>query len=44
MNFRVLKLDSRDNVLVALSDLARGETVEWAGATQLLKSDVPAKH
>jgi altronate hydrolase len=44
MNARVLKLDPRDNVLVALSDLARGETVEWAGATQVLRSDVPAKH
>jgi len=44
MNARVLKLDPRDNVLVALSDLARGETIVWAGATQVLRSDVPAKH
>ena len=44
MNTRVLKLDPRDNVLVALSDLVRSETVEWAGSAQVLKSDVPAKH
>lgn len=44
MNSRVLKLDPRDNVLVALSDLKRGETVDWAGASQMLASDVPAKH
>lgn len=44
MSSRVLKLDPRDNVLVALSDLSRGETVEWANAAQVLKSDVPAKH
>jgi len=44
MNTRVLKLDPRDNVLVALRDLRRGEAVEWAGATQVLQSDVAAKH
>ncbi|HVN18455.1 MAG TPA: altronate dehydratase family protein [Dongiaceae bacterium] len=44
MKSRVLQLDSRDNVLVALTDLKRGERVEWAGKTYLLKSDIPAKH
>jgi len=44
MKSRVLQLDSRDNVLVALTDLKRGETVAWAGKEYLLTSDVPAKH
>src|SRR5215469_13453976 len=44
MRPRVLQLDSRDNVLVALVDLKRGEGVEWLGRTHFLKSDVPAKH
>lgn len=44
MKSRVLQLDSRDNVLVALSDLKRAETVEWNGHQHVLKSDVPAKH
>jgi len=44
MKSRVLQLDSRDNVLVALTDLKRGETIEWAGKAYVLKSDVSAKH
>jgi altronate hydrolase len=44
MRSRVLQLDSRDNVLVALADLKRAESVEWAGRHHVLKSDVPAKH
>ena len=40
----MLQLDSRDNVLVALADLKRGESAECSGKTYLLKSDVPAKH
>ena len=44
MNARILKLDPRDNVLVALTDLARGEKVECNGIRQVLKSNVPAKH
>lgn len=44
MKSRVLQLDSRDNVLVALADLKRQETVEWTGKTYVLKSDIPAKH
>jgi altronate hydrolase len=41
---RVLQLDARDNVLVALTNLKRGETVDFGGRTQTLNSDVPAKH
>jgi altronate hydrolase len=44
MRSRVLQLDSRDNVLVALADLKRAESVEWAGRQHVLNSDVPAKH
>src|SRR5258708_20948438 len=41
---RVLQLDPRDNALVALTDLRKGETVSFAGADFVLLSDVPAKH
>ena len=44
MRFRVLKLDSRDNVLVALEDLKQAESVEWDQQRYVLKTDVPAKH
>jgi altronate hydrolase len=41
---RVLRLDARDNVLVALTDLRKGETVSYLGGEYLLLSDVAAKH
>ena len=41
---RVLQLDPRDNALVALTDLRKGETVSFAGSEYVLLSDVPAKH
>ena len=44
MKSRVLQLDSRDNVLVALADLKQGEDVPFAGRTYSLKTDVSAKH
>lgn len=44
MNHRVLQLDSRDDVLVALTDLKQGEAVEFAGKTHTLVSNVSAKH
>ena len=44
MKSRILQLDSRDNVLVALADLKQGETVEWAGKPHILKSNILAKH
>jgi altronate hydrolase len=40
---KVLQLDSRDNVLIALSDLKRGETIPHNGTQVTLASDVPAK-
>ena len=41
---RVLRLDPRDNALVALADLRRGETIKFAGSEYVLLADVPAKH
>jgi len=41
---RVLQLDARDNVLIALSDLKQGDAVEFNGSTYPLVSRVPAKH
>src|SRR5260370_25965815 len=40
---RVLQLDPRDNVLVALTDLRKGERASFQGRDYLLLSDVPAK-
>src|ERR1700690_934704 len=40
----VLQLSPKDNVLVALSDLRKGEKVEWSGCAYTLATDVPAKH
>jgi altronate hydrolase len=44
MNSRVLQLDSRDNVWVALTNLKRGEETHCDGRKKILQSDVPAKH
>ncbi len=40
----VLKLDSRDNVLIALADLRKGEQIPFDSQTYTLESDIPAKH
>lgn len=40
---RVLRLDARDNVLVALTDLRKGETVSYLGNDYTLLADVSAK-
>jgi altronate hydrolase len=44
MNSRILQLDPRDNVLVALTNLKRGEVVEFDGKSYGILSDIPAKH
>ena len=44
MNNRVLQLDPRDNVLIALSNLSKGERVTFGGQSYVLGSDVRAKH
>jgi altronate hydrolase len=41
---RVLRLDRRDNVLVALTNLQKGEAIAFAEENYALLSDVPAKH
>src|SRR5260370_33255563 len=41
---RVLRLDPRDNALVALTDLRKGETINFAGRDYVLLADLPAKH
>ncbi|MGH9741231.1 MAG: UxaA family hydrolase [Candidatus Acidiferrum sp.] len=41
---KVIRLDARDNALVALSDLRKDEIVHFQGNDYSLLSDVPAKH
>jgi altronate hydrolase len=40
----VLQLNPKDNVLVALNDLQKGEQIDFSGRTFTLRTDVPAKH
>ncbi len=44
MQNSVLQLDSRDNVLIALSDLKAGERVEFGSELYTLSKNVSAKH
>ena len=44
MQNSVLKLDPKDNVLIALRDLRKGERISFGGQEYFLESDVPAKH
>jgi len=44
MSARVLKIDDRDNVLVALADLTKDTTISFEGQQYLLLEDIPAKH
>ncbi len=44
MSNKVLKFDSKDNVLIALTDLRRGEQIPFESQTYTLESDVSAKH
>lgn len=44
MQSPVLRLDPRDNVLVALTDLRKGERLSFQGKDYVLSSDVSAKH
>jgi altronate hydrolase len=41
---RVLQLDPRDNVLIALCDLKQGDEVDFSGSKYSLVSNVQAKH
>jgi altronate hydrolase len=40
----VLKIHPKDNVLVALQNLKKGEAVSYEGVNYLLQEDIPAKH
>ena len=40
----VLKVHPKDNVLVALKDLAKGETVSYNGEEYVAQEKIPAKH
>lgn len=41
---RVLKIHEKDNVLVALDNLKKNETITYNGNTYVLKDDIAAKH
>jgi len=44
MSTKVLKIDDKDNVLVALVDLAQGTELSYQGMHYTLLEDIPAKH
>ena len=44
MQNSVLKIDPKDNVLIALTDLRKGERIIYSDHVYILRSDVPAKH
>ncbi len=44
MRNRILKLDAKDNVLIALTDLNQREQIAFSGNNYTLVSDIPAKH
>lgn len=40
----VLKVHPKDNVIVALKDLRKGQTVQYEGISYQMQEDIPAKH
>src|SRR5208283_468980 len=44
MQNSVLKIDPKDNVLIALTDLHKGERITYSDHVHILTSAVPAKH
>lgn len=44
MKQKVLKVHPGDNVIVALQDLVKGETVGYSGKEYTVQEDIPAKH
>lgn len=44
MNKKVLKIHPDDNVIVALQDIAKGESITYNHATYQMADDIPAKH
>jgi altronate hydrolase len=44
MKHKVVKVHPRDNVIVALTNLAKGETISFEGTDYTLQENIPAKH
>ena len=44
MKHKVLKVHQKDNVIVALTNLSKGETISFESADYVLQEDIPAKH
>lgn len=44
MKHKVLKVNPKDNVIVALADLAKGETISFEGEEFVLQDNINAKH
>jgi altronate hydrolase len=44
MQKSVLKIDPKDNVLIARTDLHKGGRITYSDHVYILTSDVPAKH
>ena len=44
MKHSVLKVHPKDNVIVALTNLSKGETISFEGFDYVLQEDIPAKH
>lgn len=44
MKHKVLKVHAKDNVIVALANLKKGETISFEGEDYLLQDDINAKH
>lgn len=44
MNHKFLQIHSKDNVLVALQDLGKGETIDFQGQEIVLQQEIKAKH
>ncbi|MFP5438270.1 MAG: UxaA family hydrolase [Bacteroidia bacterium] len=44
MKHRVLKVNDKDNVIVALLDLPKGEVISFGGKDYILQENIPAKH
>lgn len=44
MSQKFLQIHTKDNVLVALTKLNKGDTITWAGMPLQLVDDIPAKH
>ncbi len=40
----VLKVHPKDNVIVALKDLSKGQTIQYEGSSYVMQEDIPAKH